>query len=140
MVDKYVKQLVEALYFLLLSALHRLVNRGARSGMDSDQEVFAEEDVEIQKFGSLAGMKGFQNRENVVIVIFGLGSLDVAAVFDLKFVQLILLRQLIQRGRSGIVQVIPGYARQRLGYAGHGPSVYAGLENCEIQRVTLCSF
>src|SRR6266403_269331 len=102
--------------------------------MNGDEEVLPQEDVEVKKFGSLAGLEGLQYRETISLVVFGFGSLEMTAVLDLQFVQLVLLGQLIQcRGRR-VVQVVPGNARQRLGHAGHGiASIRLGWRRCEMR-------
>src|SRR6266436_9042445 len=88
--------------------------------MNSDQEVLPQEDVEVEKFGSLAGLQRLQYCKNIALVVFGFGSLGMTAILNLQLVQLVFLRQLIQCRRRRVVQVVPRNARQRLGHAGHG--------------------
>jgi len=60
---------------------------------------------------------GLQYRETISLVVFGFGSLEMTAVLDLQFVQLVLLGQLIEcrgkKGRSGRTRERPAEVGSR---------------------------
>ena len=85
-----IEQLVEAGDLVLLCDLLHLTDRCAIPPVYGDEEVLAEEDVEIVEVKLVAHLLHvLQDGEDVPVVFVSLGALrTVAAVFDLEFVEM----------------------------------------------------
>ena len=113
LVDDHVEQPVETIDVLLFgTGAHRLKQCGIGAS-NGDQEVGTKEDIDIIELQFLPVMHVLQHRENVVIVLFGLGPLrPMATVLDLKLVQSEARRKFVEFGRSRICDVIPRQVRE----------------------------
>ena len=97
---------------LLRAGSHTLENHGVVAA-HRDEEIGAEEEIDVVERHLGLVVHVLQHRKNVVIVLFRLGTLwPMATVLDLQRVELKPLRKLIELRRGGIRNVVPGKMRE----------------------------